>query len=358
MIEKILEPPLIINLEEPITKVASKMFSEKKYEALVFEKNEFLGIISARDLVLKKITNPEETKAKSFLRKNIPVISLERSLEEIINIMLTNELRSIPVKKDNEFYTISKIDLLKIIPKTYFKNKKTKDLMIFPICVSLNDNLATVKSILRDLNISRVVVLNEKDEIQGIIDILSLLKTIIPRYRETLGEEAGEKKDLDKILISSFVERCEKANPETSLHQIINLITSKKSPVLIEKNNKVAGIITPKILLKLVGKKFEKIYINISGIKDEDPFIKSFVEKEIKILIEKVGKILPIDSLITHIEKHTKGGKTRYEVSTRLYTEKGNFHSYDEDLDLTKAIGKVIDRIEREVIDKKERIKF
>ena len=89
-----------------------------------------------------------------------------------------------------------------------------------------------------------------------------------------------------------------------------------------------------------------------------DNFTKKFIDEDLRAEVQKLGKIIRIHHMDIHIERHRKEGKrTKYTVRSKLSTQAGQFFSEDYAWDLTKAMRGVLEKLEREIIKKKEKMK-
>ena len=95
------------------------------------------------------------------------------------------------------------------------------------------------------------------------------------------------------------------------------------------------------------------VNVRISGQQKEDDFIKSVVDEQLRNEIRKLGKLLPINSMNLHIDRHREAGKrVKYSVKGKLMTEMGMFFANDHAWDLTQATRGVLSKLEKEVIKK------
>ncbi len=216
---------------------------------------------------------------------------------------------------------------------------------------------------LRELDVSRLPVINKTGRTEGLIETLGLLRADTHRQRSQVGEGSGEKIHLRAVLINSLMKKnIPIADPDTQVTGLISLMLERNtSTVVIEEKGKISGIITPKLILELIikepfRKRVEGIYVRISGLQEEDTFIKTVVDEEIRNEIRKLGKIIPIDNMVLHVKKHKKtGDRQKYSVKSRLITEKGYFFASDYGWDITKVIRGILQKFEKEIIKKKEK---
>ena len=347
---------IVFDSEETINKVVSKMMQTETEEVVITEKGIYKGMVFAKDLIKRKITNPEKSKIKNLVH-SVPLFDSKVKLEEILKSIM-GDYPSIPIKVDKDFFVVGRTDILGYVKNhPLFKKKTAGDIMLDPIYVSSDDTLLTSVSIARDSGVSRLLVVNKKGKIEGMLTPFELLRICIERERISSGGASGEKIKLGEVVVSSLMKKnILTATPETKIREIIEMMQKNKiSTIVIEKDRNPIGIITPRIILKLALKEAPRIYTRISGIEEEDPFIKSIVKKEIERTMTKIERFWPISYFVVNVAKHRKEGKKRmYSVKGRLVTKKGMFNAESNEWDLTKAIKNILDIIEREVIKKKE----
>jgi ribosome-associated translation inhibitor RaiA len=97
---------------------------------------------------------------------------------------------------------------------------------------------------------------------------------------------------------------------------------------------------------------------SISGIEDEDDFIKGVINEEIERAIEKLDKMLPVLNFIVRVKKYHKEGKrVKYSVHARLLTDAGDFFTNDFGWEPAKAVKGTLEKLEKEVLKKSEKMK-
>lgn len=357
-ISKILEKPLIVSFNDSVSRVASRMIRERRHEALVLKDNEFEGIMLSSDIVKRNIPNPESTKINTFIRK-IETAFPNASAEDAINEILINNFKSLPVRsiESNDLFIVTKIALMNSLRnESVIKKRTAKEVMNFPYCIGSMDTIATAKSIVREMDISAIPVIDEENNILGVIESIDLLKASIHSAEKSgRGEEAGEKKSIKNVLASSIMQKnFPKASVDTPIKKMIDdLAKSRVHVVIIEDDGKFVGMVTPRDILKLFSSRKEGVYVTINGIRDEDDFIKSVIDEEITNAVRKLAKITPIQYLAVNIKKHDEDGKrAKYSIRSRLMTNRGAFFSKDFAWDITKAVRGTLNKLEREIINR------
>jgi predicted transcriptional regulator/ribosome-associated translation inhibitor RaiA len=358
-IEDVLEKPLVVRPEDTVSQVASKMLSQRRHEAIVLDKeNKLLGIVLARDIVKRKVSDPHKAKIEQFVIEENPLLP-GTGLSEIINAFLVNDYRTVPVKKGDMIMLLTKMDLLKLLKHdAVIKGRKAEDAMKFPYCISTEDSLSTARAALKDMNVSRLPVMKD-GKVEGMIDALDLLGPIVKGEVTKRGEPGEERTHMDGVPAAAFMRKdFPTAEPETPLPAIVDLIVRSQSAVIVEREGRLLGMVTPGDVLKLLGKEVKGAYVTISGVEDEDDFIKSVIYQEIEATLKKINKICPVNYLVVHADKYGTGKTTKHSIKVRLATEKGFFFAQDHAWDLAQAVKGVLAHLEKEVIKRKERLGF
>ena len=357
-IEDLVEEALKINKDASISEAVHKMNEHDTHDAFVFDCDEFYGILLARDILKKSIVNPDEVKVEKFVRGIKPVAN-EAGIDDIIKIMGAGEYSVAPIIVNEEVKRITKLSLLKALNADKLKAMKARDVMIKPYVLDINDSVASARAVLRELNITRLPVI-ENDRIAGIVDILDiLLASLGERKRAKIGEMSGEKIELDEIPVKSFV-RYEYmvVDADNAVSDVVKkMIEGNYGMALVKNNDKLAGIITTRDILKLVGENIRNYYVSISGLNIEDEIERDMIMKKVNNSLEKIDKKTGVRYLFVHVESHEKGAvKTRYTVSARLVTDNGAFYASYEDWEIVRTFKEVMDRLEREAIERVEKL--
>jgi len=357
--EGILEEPLVLGADSSISKAVSQMLEHGKYEAAVMKDGIFLGVLSSADLVKAAPTNPSERTIESFVRQEKP-IKYGADTSEVLNTILINDCMSFPVDKDGKIYMVSKLGLLGFLRKELnMGDRSIGDVMNFPYTLSPDDNIGSARAIMRDMNVCRLVVIDKGGRAEGVVDTLVMLRTIISKERASMSFDGDEKIKLEDFPVKSLETKVfTKAEPDSPLADAVGqMIESGIPEIIVESDGKFAGMVTVKDILKLVGKEVSGVRVTVSGIHDEDDFVKTAVHGEIENAVKKLGKTIPLSYLVLHVRKYSKGGtRSKYSVHGRLITERGDFFADDFDWDLMKAVKGVLVIFEREVKRKHEKM--
>ena len=357
-IDDILEEAFIVGPDEAISHVAARMADEKRHEAFVFD-GSFKGVVAIDDIVRRNTSEPQKMKV-SYFTKPVSVFSTETPVEDIINYMLVNEYRSLPVEKNGKIYAITKPRLLGFVKDEVFEGKTAKDIMQPSQSVSEDTALLTVLSIMRNSGASMVPVVDNRGKFSGLIDSLSLSGIVMGRERSSMGERDGEKGRIGSVDISRFVTKeVMVVGPDESVKKIVRGMSSEEIyNAVVEDDNKFMGLITLRDLFKLICKSVETVYIRVSGLTEEDEFVRGKIDELIERSVQKVLKIVKVSYVVIHVEIHKrkeKSDRRKYSVQGRFVTDKGNFYASDHEWEPTKAMKLFLEKIESEVYKQVEK---
>ncbi|RLI97964.1 MAG: hypothetical protein DRO99_01945 [Candidatus Aenigmatarchaeota archaeon] len=354
------EPALVFRQDDSISKVIAKMLSERRGEAVITDGKELKGVVFSNSLVRRNITNPDKTKISGFIEYMSPV-DAGTPVRDIISSVLMNDYKSVLVEGDDGPRFATKLGMLNAVMKEpELKGKKAKDVMNSPHYVRSDDSISVAVSMLRDTGVSRLPVVGDDMKVEGLVESIDMLRMNTGRSRMREGEEAGEKLSMGGVKVSGIMLKdFPVAEQDACITDVIKGMMEKGIPTsLVSKGGRLLGIITPKPILRLLSGKPEGVHVRISGLQEEDEYIRSVIDEEIASEIKKLGKIIPIDYMVMHVDRYHKQGKRKkYSVKSRLVTEKGMFFADDYAWDLTKAVSSVLSKLEREVMKKKGKAK-
>ncbi|HLD78144.1 MAG TPA: CBS domain-containing protein, partial [archaeon] len=103
-------------------------------------------------------------------------------VEGAVHALLVESHEAIPVRVGREVRVVTKLALLAAVAER-LRDVRAKDVMVFPYCVHADEPAGTALAMLRDLGVSRLPVVDDKDRILGAVDCLDLLSGAPPERR-------------------------------------------------------------------------------------------------------------------------------------------------------------------------------
>ncbi len=356
-VRTIAEEPLVFSPEDSVSRAASVMVSENKSAALVARGDVLQGVVHAATLARKRINNPEKTKIGGFAIKT-EVLIPGTTVKEAVNKFLINDYDCLPVEdfERGEMLILTKNSLLKGVRVSgALSGRKAGDAMNVPYSIGPDDSVSTARAMLRDINISNLVVVSGRRAF-GVLGAIDLLVPLARGDATKKGSALLDKGGFESVSVASLMKKdFPRASPAAPLADVVEDMAKQSLPVVVENRKGMLGVITPTDILKLVGTEKKGVYVNITGMQEEDDFLKSVVDEEISNSMSRLAKMLPLQYLAAHVESHFPQGRRRkYSVKCRLITEKGVFISGGHAWDLTKAFRQSLERMERKVKKHKE----
>ncbi len=334
--------------DENLSSVLAKMKKHKIHQLPIVDNNEYKGMLLLKSIVTKRI-DPLKSKCGNFsistshLRKNM-------NAEDAAELLLNSGLRALPVLDNNKFIGIlSESDLMKLISS----NKKAEDIMIECEFISIDDNVGKAKKIMTYRNVSRLPIM-KSGKLIGVISTLNLIDVILKAKQEyqargkmLRGRGFREAQPVDKIKVETIMEEPKVVDKNASLNDIAKILQNEEEVFVM---NAVPHVITQKDLMELLLLKKQKgVYVQITNLHGEDTFTQAKIDSMTTEFVKKIARMVrDIQSLTLHIERHKKGGKTKYSVRTKLFP--GIFVSHSWDWNLVVAAQDALDKLEREII--------
>ena len=368
IVREIMSKNLIcLSPEDTVSELISLVEKNHIKEVPIIENKKLKGIVYSKDIARKGITSPEKTKIKKVVKSHPAIVSPEQDINEAAELILKTGLIGLPVVEgDKVVGIISMHDIINSSSKTkQFRQTKAEQIMSVPETINSETDIGKARLLMREKNISRLPVVDEKNNLSGVVTIFDLLKAVKPRERVNFYSMAAEKETLMGIPVSTIMDRKPvTASRNDSLNEIVNLIDKNRiDGVVVLEDGKPVGIVTEKDLLEVYVSSFKKrgIFYQISGLKDEDDFILATVDRMIRDSLQKLTKMTKAEFFFLHVKRYEKKGKVKYSIRTRLKTERGIYVSKSYAWDLREAVDAALDRLERIVIKgrtyKKDKIK-
>jgi ribosome-associated translation inhibitor RaiA len=101
------------------------------------------------------------------------------------------------------------------------------------------------------------------------------------------------------------------------------------------------------------------VHIEISGIHDEDEFLKDVVRKEVVNAVKKLQRSADVSRLVTHVKRSDHDGKkARFDIHMRVTANGAEFHADGVEWDLPKAMSGALHNLEIEIEKYMDKRKF
>ncbi|AGK61558.1 hypothetical protein Asulf_01581 [Archaeoglobus sulfaticallidus PM70-1] len=356
----------VIEADETISKVIphlSRYEPDGAHAIMVMDGKKVLGVIRERDLLRGSVmVNPHETKIRSFAVKTGILKVSDLSYEKVARRFVEDSTPFVIVQLNGKYGLIYINDFLKLI-KSELNKIKARDVMNPEvITVRTFDTAAKALATMRNNGIDRVVVVDEKNRVRGIITVKDIVDRIIsPRKRAKMGDGSGEKEKTLSIMVESVMsEPVISADANDSVSSIIDLmIENRISSIVITKDDMPEGIIIKKDILEYLLKTKTPVTYNVQITTSElelDDFDKDALMEDIDKFMRKFKEFFTNALFSVYIKKHkeTFRGLPLIFVRIKLITDKKTFFVSGESWGVEFAVHTALKKLEREVLKEKE----
>jgi CBS domain-containing protein/ribosome-associated translation inhibitor RaiA len=347
--------------DENLSDVLAKLKKFNVHELPVIRKNRLVGLVSY-DTIIKRRNLPLSTKVEHIM-STPPKLSKDAPLTTVAENLMSSGFRLIPITSKGKILAgvVSRMDLLKgVMQDKNLANMEITSLMTRePQCIRETDNISQARTLMKRLSMRTLPVLNNNEKLVGVIGVKDIAKIWTPKTKESTGELKGEKISLDVEVKSVmnpdpiFIEK------EGKVKEVIKLMREHDiSSVLITEKSKPIGIITPLDIIELLVrmKERESLYVQITGLEEEDAEVYDDMYELIRKYMSKINKIDKTRIFALHVvQYHNKSFVKEYEMRARLSTKKQMFYAQSNGWDLMKTLDDVLEALERMVTKEKDR---
>ncbi len=362
-IREIMEEPHALRPDDRVIDFISLMENKRVHEApVVDEEGKLVGFVHYKILVRKNVQDPTLTKIGSIM-EHVHAFNESASVEEVAKFLFENGLRAVPVVDvtGNLVGIVSVIDVLKVLKREKIFSEKTGEEIMSPAeVIHQNEDIGKARAIMREKNISRLPVVDDEDKLVGEVTVLDLLKAIQPKERVSWYSMAAEELKTMDIPVSVVMNKFPITAEElTKVKDIIEkLIEGRRRGCIIVKGDEPVGVVTTRDILELwLSSKTEKgVYVQYSGLEEEDNEVMDVVDRMVSDTVRKVHSIYPVEYMHIHIKRYRKTGERKlFSVRCRVMTTEGVFIARGQGWDLRDAIGEAMDHLEKIVKKYKEK---
>ncbi|MEM3126751.1 MAG: CBS domain-containing protein [Candidatus Woesearchaeota archaeon] len=331
-----------INKDDNISQFANSLKRDKHKTGLVFDGDDFLGIISFRHLIHARV-QPHATKIGNHVA-HVPHLRENTDILDVAYFMFHSNARALPVFDNDKVVGIVEATDVVAQTKNYseIKNKKVGDLSLksSPI-VNEKDRLGKLLQIFQDEDVDRVPIVDDKKNLSGIVAFTDIIeKYYLQTVKGDHGSSSkakmggisyvGELPDLDALSVSNFMNKIDlvTATKNDTLGNVVQLMSSNNvSSVIIVEGKTPVSIITKRDILGEMLKLKEQIKFLIKYIGLNDLLIeentRAMVAKMAEHHAAKLEHFVPnIQEMDIHFKQHKEDGKEgkrhRFSVHIRL----------------------------------------
>lgn len=337
---------------ESLSKVISKMALNELHEIPIVDDNKTLLGYFGFDVLSRKKHVPLYTKIEKLMVAP-PKISGASSVNEAAKTMLETGFRALPVTDDEDRLegVISRTDIIKVVPDYDDLGKEpAKDVMTpDPRVLDLQDGLEKALALMTELDELCAPVVDENGRAAGGV-LIEDIGSGLWRNEEGVnpGDLVGENNKI-MIDVSSYLKPVPMVKEDDTL-RFVCAEMSRINPylaIVCNDRQEPMGVITQYDVLKKVVKyePTEGLYVDITGLDVNDPFVYSSMVSKIERFVKKIGEYRWIKpyNLNFHVHiYHKEGGRRKWSLRGKLRSDRGLFFVKGGGWDLLQCFDEVL----------------
>jgi len=345
----------IFTPEDSASKVKGELEKTGRYEAIVVGGGK-IGMVTIRDLLDVELL--EQTKVERLWKSQWQTpITADSWVGGVATEMLRINARALPVVENlKPVGIISQVDIVAAMAECLeLRKTPAKELAKMPpVSLGVYAKVAEARKLMLERGFSHVPIVKD-EKLVGMVtaqEIVEIFATGIGRAKT--GERLGQKVTKYPGTVEAIMDKHPLTfKPDATALEVARGLRDqeKSAAVIVDDDEGVLGIITPKELLRLVAEPEQEpeLPISIVGLTNEEFLAKSLAEDKVKRAIEIGLRIHPdINSVQIVIKKSEKGGeKGRYELTARVITPREQFKAESEGYDLVKAFDELVSSLEK-----------
>ena len=327
----------------------------------VVEGNEYIGSVGYGTL-LKKKNVLLDSKIRTVMT-GAPSVDKMSSITNVAELMISNNARQIPVVDKNRKIkgVVSRSALIGIASDIKaFREIKVWEIMSSVVeTVKEGDVLERALEVMRGLDIRTVPVIDDKGAVVGIVGMKEVIDHNWRRKnRQTVGDLSG-KSGPSSVLVESFCATAPKTIlwDDTVGKAAEMMLGSCISTLPVTEDGKLVGILTQYDIIELMAscREREMMFVQISGLDDDDRYYSGAIDEIIKYEMGKVAKVKRPQSLTVHVTKYNAVGvKNKYSMNARLIIDGGMLSAKEVGWDLQKTAEDLLKKLTLMVMDMKK----
>ncbi len=342
-----------------ISDVLSVMKSTGYQDIPVVDDGEYTGMVSY-SFILRKRSATLDSKVRGSVR-NPATLSKTSTIAAVAEMMISTRSRQLPVLEGKKIIgLVSRRSVVsEVLESGVLDGIKVHEIMNNPVVhVKSNDLLDTAVQKMIGGDYRTLPVVGSDGKVSGVIGMKEIIDSNWKASR-TIG-------DLQKVSAGSkIVENVATTSAVTvdwgdGLSDAAEIMVEKGfSSLPVVDATGLVGIVTEFDITELISasRERESMYVQISGLEDDDKSAVDAIYEDIGNIVKKISKIYTPESMTMHVGRYNDDGDTaKYSVTGRLYINGKVISAKAVQWDLLDAVGEVLRNMEAAVIDMKDSV--
>lgn len=349
----------IVTSDARISDVLSVMKSTGYQDIPVVDDGEYTGMVSY-SFILRKRSATLDSKVRGSVR-NPATLSKTSTIAAVAEMMISTRSRQLPVLEGKKIIgLVSRRSIVsEVLESGVLDGIKVHEIMSNPVVhVKSNDLLDTAVQKMIGGDYRTLPVVGSDGKVSGVIGMKEIIDSNWKASR-TIG-------DLQKVSAGSkIVENVATTSAVTvdwgdGLSDAAEIMVEKGfSSLPVVDATGLVGIVTEFDITELISasRERESMYVQISGLEDDDKSAVDAIYEDIGNIVKKISKIYTPESMTMHVGRYNDDGDTaKYSVTGRLYINGKVISAKAVQWDLLDAVNEVLRNMEAAVIDMKDSV--
>ena len=344
------------NKGETLSDVISRMKKDRLREIPVLEGNKPVGLVSYSSFLLRR-SLPLSSKVEQVMRP-APRLEEDMPVTNAVEEMMASGVRGAPVVRNDKMVGfLSRTDIIKILPNVdQLKNKKVIEFMTKnPQAVTEKESVRRAQMLMKGLMEKTLPVIDNGDRLVGAVSMHEVMEIIwSPKNSKPNSELIGSDKEPPDIAVGSIMSRPAIAvSPDDTIGKVASLMVEKGlATIFVHEGEKLVGVVSQADLMEQVIslKKREGVYVQITGLVEEDPDVYSVLYDQIEKSMKRIDKIQFPRVFTVHIQTyHHEGMRSKFSIHARLTTDRSMYYASQTDWDIYRTMDALLSQLEKTV---------
>ncbi|MDR1403997.1 MAG: CBS domain-containing protein [Candidatus Methanoplasma sp.] len=344
--------------EDRIAEALSKMRESRFQEIPIIDGGNYTGMISYGSILKKGSVTPD-TKVKNLVR-NLPTASFDTEITKIAEHMVANNCRQLAVLNGKKVVgVVSRSGLTRVaVGIKILKDIKVWEVMTTPVeSVTDRSLLDDALEVMRRLDVRTVPVIGSDGVPVGIVG----MNEIIDNHWKSDSKSFGDFKKSSKAQISIesvYTGAVKTVDWEDTLETAVSVMEEGNFSTLpVVDGRELVGILTEFDIIELISasRERESLFVQISGLDDEDKFYADAMYADIETEMTKISKIYRPESLTIHVSRYNEDGdRKKYSIAAKLFIRGTTINLKEVGWDLVKANNDLMKRMGDQITSLKD----
>lgn len=348
-----------VSSDSRISDVLSVMKSTGYQDIPVVDDGEYTGMVSY-SFILRKRSATLDSKVRGSVR-NPATLSKTSTIAAVAEMMISTRSRQLPVLEGKKIVgLISRRSVVaEVLESGVLNGIKVHEIMNNPVVhVRSNDLLDTAVQRMIGGDYRTLPVVGSDGKVCGVLGMKEIIESNWKASR-TIG-------DLQKVSVGSKIVENVATTSAVTVEWGDDLVSAAE--IMVEKgfsslpvidSSGLVGIVTEFDITELISasRERESMYVQISGLEDDDKVEVDAIYEDIGNVVKKISKIYTPESMTMHVGRYNDDGDSaKYSVTGRLYINGKVVAAKAVQWDLLDAVNEVLRNMEATVIDMKDSV--